>query len=286
MKPEKATNFEVSSSQPTQAPPPQTAIVLAGGLGTRLRTAILDRPKVLAPAAGRPFLDYVLTYLARQGIKHVILSIGYQAEQIRAFVMNGNAWNINVIYSLESQPLGTGGALRLAFDKLSASSTFALNGDSLFKVNLSTLWEAHIMYQAEATLALRGVRSEEWLQRGCVTLRNDGRILSFDEKPDASHVLSSRENFPQGISSAVDSSKDATLVNGGIYVLQKTALESIAVGANASLEREVFPHLAQLGTIAGIVLPGYFADIGTPQSLETFEKDVIQGTVDYENRQE
>ena len=111
---------------------PDTAILLAGGLGTRLSPMVPDRPKVLAPAAGRPFLDYLLTYLAAQGTQRVILSIGYLAEQIRTFASDGRQWGIEIEYSQEDEPLGTGGALRLASERLTGGAFFALNAVDAF----------------------------------------------------------------------------------------------------------------------------------------------------------
>ncbi len=260
---------------------PQTAIVLAGGFGTRLRQAVSGQPKVLAPAAGRPFLDYLMAYLARQGICHVILSTGYLAEQIRAFAGDGSRWGFEVTYSEEREPLGTGGALRLASETLDSERFFALNGDTLFQVDLSRLWKAHHKFQCAATLALRRVRCAEWLERGFVTLAKDGRILSFDEKP-GSIQGTSPERFALDRSPLQGTAPHTVLMNGGVYVLEKAALYSVRLGTKASLELDVFPRLAQSGQISGIVQEGYFTDIGTPESLETFEHDIRRGIIKFE----
>lgn len=243
-----------------KAPSPQlakpvTAIVLAGGLGTRLRRAVGDRPKVLAPAAGRPFLDYVLAYLAGQGIEKVILSLGYLADQVLAFAADGRRWGLEIGYSIEDSPLGTGGALRLAARGLQ-TPFFALNGDTLFLVDLETLWRAHRAAQATATIALLPV--DEGGERGCVVVDSSGKILSFSEKPAGG---------------------GPALVNGGVYLLEPTALAEIPEGRPVSIEREIFPRLAAAGCLFGQVLPAYFADIGTPRSLAAFEADVAAGIV-------
>jgi mannose-1-phosphate guanylyltransferase len=234
---------------------PSTAIILAGGLGTRLRAAVSDRPKVLAPAAGRPFLDYVLAYLAGQGIRQVILSAGYLADQVRSFAGSGKRWGLAVQYAVEETPLGTGGALRLAARGL-AEPFFALNGDTLFVVDLQSLWKTHTAAGAAATIALLPV--EAGRERGCVALDSGGKILAFDEKP-------------AGAGQAV--------VNGGVYVLEPNALETVPEGQPVSIERELFPRLSAQGRLFGQVQHGYFADIGTPQSLAAFEADVLAGRV-------
>ncbi len=230
---------------------PSIAIVLAGGLGTRLRAVVSDRPKVLALAAGRPFLDYVLSYLASQGMAQVILSVGYLGDQVKAFAGDGRSWELEIHYSEEQAPLGTGGALRLASQGL-AGPFFALNGDTLFTANLEELWVAHRSRPASATLAL--LKVEQGWQRGCVRLARDGKIISFDEKPEGA---------------------GPALANGGVYVLEPQALASIPLGQQGSIEREVFPPLAAQGRLYGQAQTAYFTDIGTPQSLAEFERDVI-----------
>jgi NDP-sugar pyrophosphorylase family protein len=232
---------------------PNVAVVLAGGLGTRLRTTIADRPKVLAPAAGRPFLDYVLEHLAQQRVREVILCVSYLAEQVKAFAGDGQRWGLVVRYSEEQTPLGTGGALRQASARL-YRPFFALNGDTLFAVDLRELWEVHSRLDALATVAI--LRTTEGRVRGCVKLDPDGKIVSFDEKPEQAQE---------------------SLVSGGVYVLERQALARIQPGQVVSLEREIFPHLATDGKLAGLVCSAYFADIGTPESLSAFEQDVISG---------
>ena len=227
------------------------AIILAGGLGTRLRAAVNDRPKVLAPVAGNPFLEYVLTFLSSQGIRRVILSIGYLGEQVKEFAGNGQRWDLDLSYSEEHTPLGTGGALRLASQGLD-EPFFALNGDTLFLVDLARLYNAHRDWGALATIALLPV--EESHERGCVVLDMSGKILSFDEKPV--HA-------------------GPALVNGGVYVLEPEALDSVPDGQRVSIERQVFPRLASEGRLYGQVQHSYFSDIGTPENLAAFERDVL-----------
>jgi NDP-sugar pyrophosphorylase family protein len=234
---------------------PPTAIVLAGGLGTRLRAVVADRPKVLALAAGRPFLNYILNLLAGQGIREVVLCVGYMAEKVKEFAGDGRPWGLHIRYSQEETPLGTGGALRKASAQME-SPFFALNGDTLFMVDLNALWLAHCSTQALATVALLPV--QDGSARGCVKLDENGKITSFDEKPPA---------------------KGIALINGGVYVLESGVLNSLPTGQPASIEREIFPSLAAKGKLAGHVEPAYFVDIGTPESLLAFEQDLIEGVI-------
>lgn len=233
---------------------PTTAIVLAGGLGIRLRSVVADRPKTLAPAAGKPFLSYVLRYLAHQNIQNVVLSVSYLAGQVRDFAGDGQKWGLKITYSEEQSPLGTGGALRQASQGFSGPF-FALNGDTLFLANLEELWRVHRSSGALATLAL--LRREDGSRRGCVRLEND-RIVAFTEKP-------------AGVST--------TLINAGLYILTPPALASIQPGQKASIEQEIFPRLAANGQLAGQIQEGYFIDIGTPESLAAFEKVVQAGSL-------
>ncbi|MFC1879255.1 nucleotidyltransferase family protein [Chloroflexota bacterium] len=247
-----------NQSQSKEAAMPKRAVVLAGGLGTRLQDAVADRPKVLAPAAGRPFLNYLMRYLASEGLNEVILSTGYLADQVSNYAGNGDRWGISVHYSREDKPLGTAGALRQAGQQFGLSSYFALNGDTLFLVNLKNLWQTHIRLGARATIALRTISAAEGARRGCVRLANDGRIVAFDEKPALKKALPA----------------SSILASGGIYVMERSALAVIEPGQTASIERQVFPLLAEQGRLAGYIQDGYFADIGTPESLASFEKDV------------
>ena len=236
-------------------PMPTTAVVLAGGLGTRLRSVLSDRPKVLALVDGRPFLWYLLRYLAIQGIEHVVLCTGYLGDQVRAFAKDGYQWGLKISYSHESSPLGTGGALRQASEQITGPF-FSLNGDTVFMSGLQKLWHTHFTRHATATLALLRVR--EVKSRGSVTIDDAGSILHFHEKP---------------------SSSETALVNTGFYVLTREALASIPPGQPASLECEIFPLLAKQRSLQGDIETGYFADIGTPEALVLFEQDVLAGIV-------
>jgi NDP-sugar pyrophosphorylase family protein len=254
---------------------PLTAILLAGGLGTRLRSVIADRPKVLAPVAGKPFLDYVLNYLSSQGIRKVVLSLGYLAEQIQDLLSakpsNPNIQGMLIDTVVEQTPLGTAGALKLASEGIK-HPFFVLNADTLFLIDLKRLWQAYCTRPVAATIALRGVAAQDkdQTQRGRVRLLPEGRISDFDEKPQDIVIC---ENDPGRRSSEI------ALINGGIYLLTLQALASVPQGTNVSIERHVFPELAVHDQLNGVVCDGYFTDIGNPGSLAAFERDVLSGKV-------
>jgi NDP-sugar pyrophosphorylase family protein len=244
---------------------PGIAVVLAGGLGTRLQSRSSGIPKVLVQAGGKPFLSYVLTYLASQDIKQVILSTGYLAEQVQSFAGDGSHWGLEITYILEKEPLGTGGALRLASQSLQ-SAFFALNGDTLFLIRLKHLWDCHKTARTQGTVALRRVErnNKETQLRGFVKIDHNNHILGFEEKPGT-------------LNTADYALTTTSWTNGGIYVLEPSAFDQVAVGENISLEYEMFPRWAEAGKLAGCPLAGYFIDIGTPQSLDHFDQDILKG---------
>jgi NDP-sugar pyrophosphorylase family protein len=244
---------------------PDTAVILAGGLGTRLREAVADRPKVLAPVAGRPFLDYLIGNLKTQGVRLVILSVGYLADQVQSYAGCGERWGIDIQYSYEQAPLGTGGAMRLASQSLDRPF-IGLNGDSFSRITLIDLWHQHQAARVSATIALREVAStaEDNSLRGCVRVDARSKILAFEEKPE---------------SLCGSSAQGKVLINTGVYLLNPDVLDDLEPDKPASLERDVFPMLAARGDLAAYIHSGYFMDIGTPSSLATFESDVTSGRI-------
>lgn len=250
---------------------PKTAVILAGGFGTRLRAALTDRPKVLAPVAGRPFLDYLLDYLAGQAIRKVILSVGYLAYQVRDYAAAGQRWGLEISYVHEETPLGTAGGIKLASQGLE-KPFFALNGDTLFQVKLAELWQCFLRLNTEAAISLRKAPSgsRDQAMRGVVRLlageSRCRKIAKFVEKPVEDHQAEPIAN-----------EEVEAWTNGGIYVLTPQALADIPLGQVVSIERQIFPALAARGQLAGCQQDGYFMDIGTPESLAAFEQDVIKG---------
>jgi D-glycero-D-manno-heptose 1,7-bisphosphate phosphatase len=226
------------------------ALVLAGGLATRLGEVAEDVPKCLQPVGGRPFLDHVLWELRRHGVRRVVLCTGRLHEAIVAHVGDGSAFGVQAVYSREPEPLGTAGALAFAAPLVQGDVVFALNGDSLFDCNLTELARRlRAADAAEAVLALG--RVDDAGRFGAVALGDEGRVDSFREK----------------------GGRRAGLINSGVYCLRSDWLGSLP-SAHSSLERDVFPHLAEQGRLLGMATDAFFVDIGTPASLEAAQRSV------------
>jgi D-glycero-alpha-D-manno-heptose 1-phosphate guanylyltransferase len=171
------------------------AIILAGGLGTRLRPVVSDLPKCMAPVNNKPFLFYVIAYLSEHGIDKFIFSLGYKHEVIEDWV-NAQYPKLNVQFSIEEEPLGTGGAIKLACSLSTEKNVLVVNGDTLFKVDNSTLSSSHLKSHAECTLSLKPMHDFD--RYGVVELNADNSIASFKEK----------KQYKTG------------LINGGVYALK------------------------------------------------------------------
>lgn len=226
------------------------ALVLAGGLGTRLRPRFGDLPKPLAPIGGQPFLTRQLEWLRDRGIRRSVVLAGYGAEQMIETVGDGSSLGVTVDWSVESEPLGTGGALRLAAPHVDGSVIVA-NGDTLGDADPWTLerdrWE-HAMIGAVALYRVEDARS-----RGRVEVDGSGRISAFVEK-DERH---------EGVA----------WVNGGLYAFSPQLWKELPDGAS-SLERDTLPRLAAEGRLLGVPCDGRFWDIGTPEEHARAEEDL------------
>jgi D-glycero-alpha-D-manno-heptose 1-phosphate guanylyltransferase len=172
------------------------AIVLAGGFGTRLRSAVPDLPKAMAPVNGRPFLSYIINYLRLQGIQRFVFSLGYKAEAIETWLKEHES-TLDYTTVIENEPLGTGGGLQLALQECSTSHVLAVNGDTLFKINVWDIEKVHAAHQSECTLALKPMQPVT--RYGKVELGPDDEVFSFKEKGF----------YEQG------------LINGGVYLLNR-----------------------------------------------------------------
>jgi NDP-sugar pyrophosphorylase family protein len=220
-----------------------TAAILAGGLGTRLRTVVADRPKVMAEIHGRPFLSYLLDQLLSAGFRSAILCTGYLGEQI-AHVFGTRYRDLQLSYSLESRPLGTAGALRLALPQLVSNPVLVMNGDSYCHANLRAFGQWYRERTDQAAILLTQVTDSR--RYGSVKLADDGSVIEFGEK-----LAEQRSNW----------------INAGIYLLNPAMISSIAVDRSVSLEYDVFPGLVGQG-LSGYRSDGQFLDIGTPDDFE------------------
>ena len=214
------------------------AIVLAGGLGSRLRGAIGDIPKPMAPIAGRPFLDWQLDALARRGIREAILSVGYRSEVIEAHF--GDAYGaMRIRYSRETAPLGTGGAIVAAMRLVEGRAAFILNGDTFIRAPLHELES-----RDQCELCVLATRVDDAARFGTVKV-SEGRIVGFREKGAAGPGL----------------------VNCGVYWVAKAALEADPLPERFSFEADFFEPRAALGRFCAVVTDEPFVDIGVPNSL-------------------
>ena len=236
------------------------AVVLAGGLGTRLRPLTNERPKHVLPLVDRPVLAYLLDQLRLAGIERAVLSCGFLPDAIEAEFGSGGErlGGLRLEYAVEEEALGTAGAIRFAAEAAGIEGAFlALNGDIVSDVDLGVLVERHRAVEASATIALVAV--EDPSRYGVVDTAADGAVRSFVEKP-------SREEAP------------SNRINAGTYVLEREVLEAVPAGRAVSIEREIFPGLVGHGLYA-FELEGYWLDVGTPESYLAAHRDLLSGAM-------
>jgi mannose-1-phosphate guanylyltransferase len=234
------------------------ALVLAGGEGTRLRPLTLTTPKPVMPLAGRPFLTFMLSWLARHGVDDAILSCGHMADAVEE-VLGDEYDGMRLHHVVEEDKLDTAGPVRLAYDQgLLQERLFVMNGDCLADLDLSAELDFHRSSGARCTLGLVAV--EDTSHYGVVPKSGDGRVEAFLEK-QAGPVPTNR-------------------INAGAYVLERSVVEQyIPPGRPCSFEREVFPQLVGDG-LYGFDLDGYWIDIGTPERYLEATYDLLAGRVE------
>lgn len=235
------------------------AIVLVGGEGTRLRPLTETVPKPALTLVDRPFLAYMIEWLAGHGVTEVVLACGFLPDVLReALSGEEERAGTKIRYVVEPEPLGTAGAIRFAADELGdelGERFFALNGDVLTDLDLSALLHAHGDGRRAATIGLHPV--EDSAAFGLVQRGEDDAVLEFLEKTG--------ERRPGE-------------VNAGMYVLERSVLDLIPAGAKVSIERDVFPRLVGEG-LHGLLLDGYWMDIGTPERYLQASWDILEGRV-------
>ena len=225
-------------------------LILVGGLGTRLREIIKNIPKAMANIKGKPFLEYLILQLKNYNLNDIILCTGYLKEKIESYFENGNRLGVNIVYSEEPKPLGTGGAIKLAESLVKSDDFIVMNGDSFFDIDLYKLINYHLNKKALATIALAEVKD---IRRfGIVKIDKNGKIESFFEKAKK---------------------QNSNLINGGIYLLNKEIFKYIPKDKSISLEKEVFPKLINSNRFYGVSFKNYFIDIGIPKAYEILQKN-------------
>ncbi|MBN1956500.1 MAG: nucleotidyltransferase family protein [Anaerolineae bacterium] len=228
------------------------ALILAGGLGTRLRPLVSDRPKPMAEVAGKPFLEYQVAQLRRQGFAQIVLCIGYLAEQVRDYFGDGRRWGVRIDYAVETERLGTAGAIRNAHRWI--DDTFVvLNGDSYLETDFKTMVEYHRRQRATAAQlvgTIAAVAVDDVAAYGALELDGEGFVTRFREKGGTG----------------------TGWINGGVYVLEREILDRIPEGEMVSIEKETLPQLlAAGGRLAAWPAAGFFVDIGTPAGYHRFQ---------------
>jgi mannose-1-phosphate guanylyltransferase len=236
------------------------AIVLVGGEGTRLRPLTSDVPKPAVTLVDRPFLAYAIEWLAAHGVTEVVLACGFLPDVLREALSDEEARaGVEITYVAEPEPLGTAGAIRFAADALGErleERFLALNGDVLADLDLSALLRAHEQHGARATIGLHPVYDSS--AYGLVRCDEEGKVLEFLEKTG--------EEVPGEI-------------NAGAYVLDRSVLDLVPAGQAVSIEREVFPRLVGDG-LCGLLLDGYWMDIGTPDRYLQASWDILESRVE------
>lgn len=241
------------------------ALILVGGLGTRLQPVYAEGPKALAPIQGKPFLAYLLKMLADHGLSRVVLCLGHRARQIERWLadesLGDRGYGLDLRCSYEDEPLGTAGALGLAYSRYARGErVLAMNGDSILRLSLAAMWELHARRAAEATIALAHVPDTS--RYGSIGVNDQGWVTAFSEK--------STERKPG-------------FINGGVYLFEPSVMDRVVVDRMAkdreakdrsiSLEREVLPAQLTRGLLA-FKSDGYFIDIGVPQDLARAQSEL------------
>ena len=239
------------------------AVIIAGGLGTRLRPLTYNTPKPIVPVANRPFVVHQIELLKQHGIDEIIINLHYLSDSIKKILDDGREWGIKIRYSIEKNPLGTAGAVKNAEEYFKDEELIVVfNGDILTDANISEIIKFHKAKNAVATLTLTPV--EDPTSYGLVLCDRDGRVLEFIEKPSWERVEGiARKN-----------------INAGIYILDPKIFKDIKSGTSVMFEHHVFPSLLQKGLpVYGFESNAYWIDIGNPEKYRQAHQAILRGDV-------
>lgn len=223
-------------------------IILAGGFGTRLQSVVKDVPKCMAKVAGKPFLAHLFEYLERKQTDHIILSLGYKSEIILEWLKTQKP-SFKISYVIENEPLGTGGAMKLAFEKVMGENAFVINGDTFFDIDMDGLLQFHQTKEADISIALKPM--ENFDRYGSVELDYKQRIVRFNEK----------QHCNKGV------------INGGVYLVNKEVFSKLKLPKTFSFEKDIMETQLQYLKIYGYEQYSYFIDIGIPSDFEKANLD-------------
>jgi D-glycero-alpha-D-manno-heptose 1-phosphate guanylyltransferase len=218
------------------------AIVLAGGMGTRLRYAVSDVPKPMAPVNGKPFLFHVLNWLKDFPVEKIVMSVGYKSESIVEF-FGKSFCGINIEYVAEEAPLGTGGAIKLAMQNCSGGNILVINGDTYFPIDINNFHRFHREIDSRFSVALKPMK--DFSRYGSVECTGN-KILKFNEKKLCSEGL----------------------INGGVYLVNRDYFNSLNLPEVFSVEKEVLEKYAGSGIIRCMISDKPFIDIGIPEDYK------------------
>lgn len=229
------------------------AILLAGGLGTRLRSVVNDRPKPMALIHGRPFMEYVTRELVKNGVTEIIFAVGYKGSMVEEHFKDGAGFGFRAYYSYEETLLGTAGAIKNAGQFIRGDRFFVLNADTFYRIDYSRLIRCQDRLGLDMALVLREVPDAS--RYGQAVLDGSGRLIGFNEKTE---------------------DRRPGTINGGIYLMKRELLDLIP-GGRVSLENEMIPGWLTDGRpLGGFVNDGYFIDIGIPEAYFQFQEDVMK----------
>ena len=229
---------------------PTDVIILAGGLGTRLKSEVPDLPKCLAPVANKPFIDHILSYFIDQGQQRFIFALGYLYEMVLEHI-DTNWPNLNYSYTVENEPLGTGGAIALAATKVTSDDFLVLNGDTLFKIDGYRFYQHHISHVSLVTLALKLM--SDFDRYGTVEVDETDKIVAFHEKKPC----------------------ETGLINGGIYLINLAYYQSLSFPKKHSFEKDVLEAFVGKGNMYAQIFDDYFIDIGIPADFNRANHDLL-----------
>lgn len=228
------------------------ALLLAGGLGTRLRSVVDDRPKPMALVDGKPFLYYLTGHLKKNGITDMVFAVGYKGSMIEEYFGDGERFGIKVSYSYEKEQLGTAGAIKNAAKYINGGHFLVINADTFYNLDYGSLMDISTRENSKMVLVLREI--EDPSRYGVVTL-DGNRITGFNEKAQPGRKA---------------------LINGGVYLMDKSLLDEIPEG-KCSLENEMIPLWLNRGyRLSAYINGGYFIDIGIPEDYFRFQKDAAE----------
>jgi mannose-1-phosphate guanylyltransferase len=245
-------------------------IIIAGGLGTRLRPLTYARPKHLLPVANRPFLEYQVALLRRHGVEEIVFATNYYAEKIEDQFGDGADYGVAMLYAVERELLGTAGAIRNAAEIAGDGPWIVLNGDILTDFDIGAVIAFHQAKSALATIALRKVNRPHAF--GALVVGEDDRIRAWNEPTEAEKKRVAENPGPP--------TEEYDYINAGIYVLETDLVATIPTGRPVSIERETYPELLRGNApVFGIAPDGYWMDIGRAEQLLAATAAVLTGAV-------